>query len=329
MSLPQPIVTVTLNPSADIFVEVDVWRPNEKLRANVMRWEPGGGGLNVSRVLRALGHDSLAIHTAGGPEGARLNSALDRIGIHHRAIEIQEATRISILAAERKTKANYMLTFPGPVVSRAECAACLAAILASGGTRSLIICSGSLPPGAPQDFYATIAKMAAADGGRVVVDTSGKALLSALEVPLYLAKANAAELSEVAGRTLANRAEMSAFVKRLLSHRSLAYLAVTLGAEGAMLFSADAEIFVPAPTIEARSPVGAGDSFLAALIAGLIDDLAPAVALQRAVRVGAAAAAGGGIGQFSPDLGFTRDSNSEQAVISHPDAKESAGDPPP
>ncbi len=78
MALAQPVVTLTLNPSADISVEVNRWRPGEKLRAKVVRWDPGGGGLNVARVMRALGLDCLAIHTAGGPEGDKLHHAPDR-----------------------------------------------------------------------------------------------------------------------------------------------------------------------------------------------------------------------------------------------------------
>jgi 6-phosphofructokinase 2 len=316
MSLQKPIVTVTLNPSADIFVEVDEWRPSEKLRASVMRWEPGGGGLNVSRVLRALGHDSLAIHTAGGPEGARLNSALDRLGIHHRAIDIRDPTRISILVAERKSRARYTLTFPGPTMTPSECAACLAAIAASGAARGTVVCSGSLPPGTPQDFYATVAKMAASSGGRTIVDTSGSALAATLRTPLYLAKVNGNELSDLAGRNLATREDIAAFARHLLSAGSPNFLAVTLGAEGAMLFTPDAELFATAPQIDVRSPVGAGDSFLAALVAGLVDELTPQAALQRAVHVGAAAAAGGGIGHFAPELGWARDPPTERETAS-------------
>src|SRR5262245_21308874 len=168
MALTQPVATLTLNPSADISVEVSRWRPGEKLRAKVVRWDPGGGGLNVARVMRALGLDCLAIHPAGGPEGDKLNHALDRAGLHHRPIAIQDATRISVLIGDRKTGDRYTLTFPGPTLSDDECATCLAAVSASGATRGTLVASGSLPPGAPTDFYAQVARLVAGAGGSFI-----------------------------------------------------------------------------------------------------------------------------------------------------------------
>jgi 6-phosphofructokinase 2 len=300
MALTQPVATLTLNPSADISVEVNRWRPNEKLRAKVVRWDPGGGGLNVARVMRALGLDVLAIHTAGGPEGDKLNHALDRAGLHHRPIAIQDATRISVLIGDRKTGDRYTLTFPGPTLTEDECAACLAAISASGATRGTLVASGSLPPGAPLDFYAQAARLVAEAGGKFILDTSGAALQPALGEPLFLAKLNHDELGEIAGRPLEERADIVAFGRELVARKRLENLAVTLGAEGALLITPSGVHFSPAPRINARSPVGAGDSFLAALVVGLFNGEPVDRALRIAVCAGAAAASGEGTSLVQP-----------------------------
>jgi 6-phosphofructokinase 2 len=301
MKLAQPVATLTLNPSADISVEVNRWRASEKMRAKVMRWDPGGGGINVARVMRALGLDSLAIHTAGGPEGDRLNNALDRAGLHHRAIAIQHATRISVLVADRGSKERYTLTFPGPTLSDDECAACLAAIAASGVNRGVLIASGSLPPGAPEDFYARAARLVNEGGGCFVLDTSGRALRPALGEPIFLAKLNQTELEDLAGRTLESRDDIAAFARDLIGRKRMGHLAVTLGAEGAMLISPDETHFTPSPKVQARTAVGAGDSFLAAIMVGLFNGDPFERVLRFAVCAGAAAISGEGTSLVDPN----------------------------
>jgi 6-phosphofructokinase 2 len=300
MALSQPVATLTLNPSADISVEVNRWRPGEKLRAKVVRWDPGGGGINVARVMRALGLDCLAIHTAGGPEGDKLNHALDRAGLHHRPIAIQDATRISVMIGDRKTGERYTLTFPGPTLSGDECAICLAAVSASGATRGTLVASGSLPPGAPLDFYAQVARLVAEAGGKFILDTSGAALQPALGEPIFLAKLNHGELADLAGRPLEARADVIEFGRELVARKRMEHLAVTLGSEGALLITPAGAHFSPSPRINARSPVGAGDSFLAALVVGLFNGEPIDRALRIAVCAGAAAASGEGTTLVEP-----------------------------
>jgi 6-phosphofructokinase 2 len=251
--------------------------------------------------MRALGLDSLAIHTAGGPEGAKLNHALDRSGLHHRPIAIQDVTRISTVIADRSTGERYTLTFPGPMLSADECAACLAAVSASGATRGVLVASGSLPPGAPEDFYAQAARLVARAGGVFVLDTSERALRPALVERIFLAKLNQSELADLAGEPLDGREALIAFARDLVARRSLEYLAVTLGAEGAMLVSSADVYFCPSPRINARSPVGAGDSFLAALMVGLFNQDPIERALRFAVCAGAAAASGEGTTLVDPN----------------------------
>jgi 6-phosphofructokinase 2 len=250
--------------------------------------------------MRALGLDCLAIHTAGGPEGDKLNHALDRAGLHHRPISIQDATRISVLIADRKSGERYTLTFPGPNLSEDECATCLAAVSASGANRGTLVASGSLPPGAPLDFYAQVARLVADVGGNFILDTSGPALRPALAEPIYLAKLNKDELEDIAGQPLEDKKAIIEFGRELVARKRLENLAITLGAEGALFITPSGAHFSPAPRINARSPVGAGDSFLAALVVGLFNAEPIDRALRIAVCAGAAAASGEGTSLVQP-----------------------------
>ena len=182
-----------------------------------------------------------------------------------------------------------------------ECAACLAAVEASGAPRGVVIASGSLPPGAPEDFYAQAARLVARAGGNFILDTSERALRPALSEPIFLAKLNQAELSDLAGHSLDEREALIAFARELVERRKFAYLAVTLGAAGAMLISSTDVYSCPSPRINARTPVGAGDSFLAALVVGLFNKEPIERTLRFAVCAGAAAASGEGTTLVDPN----------------------------
>jgi 6-phosphofructokinase 2 len=265
------------------------------------RKAPGqSGALGSGRRRPQRGLDCLAIHTAGGPEGDKLNHALDRAGLHHRPISIQDATRISVLIGDRKTGERYTLTFPGPNLSEDECATCLAAVSASGSNRGTLVASGSLPPGAPLDFYAQVARLVASAGGNFILDTSGAALQPALGERIFLAKLNHGELVDLAGHALEDRKAVIEFGRELVARKRLDNLAITLGSEGALLITTTGAHFSPAPRINARSPVGAGDSFLAALVVGLFNAEPIDRALRIAVCAGAAAASGEGTSLVQP-----------------------------
>ena len=170
------IVTLTLNPALDVSTSTDVVRPTDKLRCEPPRYDPGGGGVNVARVVKVLLGDALAVFPSGGPAGATLCGLLDRDGIPHRAVPIQGMTRESFSVTEAGTGLQYRFVLPGPVLSSREQADCLERLADAAESARFIVASGSLPPGMPPDFFQRVSDLSGRLGAHFVLDTSGKAL---------------------------------------------------------------------------------------------------------------------------------------------------------
>ena len=296
------IVTLTANPSLDRTVELaEALEPGAVQRATSTRQDPGGKGVNVTRALRASGVDSLAVLPAG--TGDPFLAALDAEGVPHRAVPIRGAVRTNLTivdAAGVTTKVNE----PGPELDEGAQARLVEATAEASVGADWLVLAGSLPPGAPDDFYVRVveAARAAADRAgstspRVAVDTSGAALAALVEagVGVDLVKPNAEELAELTGSSdeaalEAGPHEAIDLARSIPVERGRASL-VTLGAEGAALVSEDHAWFARAPRVVPRSTVGAGDCSLAGFLVAAVEGASPADALARAVASGAAAVA--------------------------------------
>ncbi len=252
------ILTLTLNPAVDTAFEADHVEPTHKTRTYNETHDPGGGGVNVARVLRAFEVDTCAIVLAGGVTGAFLLELLHGYDIPCRPIPIAGTTRISTTVHDRTTGLEYRFVPEGPIVRESELAAAIAALDSEPG--DWIVLSGSLPRGLPTDTYARIAHRESARGRHVVLDTSGDALAAALGHGLALIKPSLRELQQLVG----NRPPAEAAAE-LVRTGGAERVAVTLGAEGAIIATAAGIFQHPAVPVTARGSVGAGDSFLAAM----------------------------------------------------------------
>jgi len=259
-----------------------------KLRCEAERTEPGGGGLNAARTIRALGGTALALHTSGVETGERLCALLDAEGIDHRPIPIAWRTRESFSVIERASERIFKFILPGPALSAHEVDAILAALAAAVGDGDLVLASGSLPPGAPDGLYGRFAAIAAGAGARLMVDSHGAALAGALGPDLFMIKPNWRELDALVGhdRPPDDPRRRQDAVTLVESGRA-EVVVVTEGASGAFVASAAGSFTVRPPDVEVLSPVGGGDAFAgAALLA-----LANGRSLEEACRLGSAAAA--------------------------------------
>ena len=252
------ILTLTLNPAVDTAFEADHVEPAHKTRTYNETHDPGGGGINVARVLRECDADTCAIVLAGGVTGAFLLELLHTYDIPCRPIPIAGTTRISTTVHDRATGLEYRFVPEGPVVTEPELAAALNALDSEPG--DWIVLSGSLPRGLPADTYARIAARESARGRHVVLDTSGDALAAALGHGLALIKPSLRELEHLVG----NRPPAEA-AAALVRSGAAERVAVTLGAGGALIATAAGISQHPAIPVTARGSVGAGDSFLAAM----------------------------------------------------------------
>ena len=284
-----PILTLTMNPAVDVSSTVPVVEPYEKLRCADVWHHPGGGGVNISRVVKRLGSETIAIFPAGGPMGALFKRLLTDEAVRHICVPIGGDTREDFSVSEASTGKQFRFILPGPLLSTAEIAACLNAVARHLRPSSFLIASGSLPPGAPSDFYVQLARIAESASAKLVLDSSGMALREAVEHGrIFLIKPSQHELAELTGKPVKGRDACIEVARDIVSTRRVEFVCVSLGAEGALLVGQGCTYFARAPQVEVKTTIGAGDSLLAALVWAFAHRASPEEALKLAVAAGTA-----------------------------------------
>lgn len=281
-----PVVTLTLNPAVDMSTSTQYVVGDRKLRCETRVVEPGGGGINVARVLHELGVDTLAWWTRGGDVGERLGHLLDDTGVPHRPVPIAGETREHLTVLERASSRQFRFNMPGPTLTEAELETCIEVVRSLDPDTPFLVLSGSLPDGAPLDTYARLADAAPA-GCKVVLDTSGPALEAGAAAPLFLVKPNINELSALAGTVVEDEEHIRDVARSLLRRGGVEVVVTSLGAGGATATTLSEHWHVHAPTVRFRSAVGAGDS----MVGGMVAALAQGASLRDAIRYGVAAGA--------------------------------------
>ena len=288
----RPIVTLTINPTIDAFCRTDRVIPVRKVRTHGEHYVPGGGGLNASRMIRELGGATVAFYMAGGLTGQALEGMVERTGLAAVRMPMTGLTRVSHVVLEESTGQEYRFTPEGPEVDEAEWRHCLEVLAVVEAP--YVVASGSLAPGIPADFYAQVARLVKERGGRMVVDSSGPPLREALAEGVHLIKPSRGELESLLGRKAASVEEAGALALEVVESGRAEVVALTLGADGAILATRDGTVRLTSPKVETRSAVGAGDAFLGAMIHAIASGQPLAKAFALGVAAGAATAAASG-----------------------------------
>lgn len=283
------IVTLTVNPALDLSTSIDELRPFSKLRCSGERRDAGGGGINVARVAARLGARPLAVFPAGGPIGSYLADIVATEGIESLVVPIAGNTREDVTVTETKSGQQFRFVLAGPHLSRKEWQRAASEFSACLTPSTLAVASGSLAPGVPEDFYATIAKSAKAKTARLMLDCSGKALAAALDVGVYLIKPNLRELRGLTGETLPDQESWISAARRLVHEGQTKIVALSLAEDGALFVGKDFALRLTAPRVTPISTVGAGDSFLGGLAAAFCAGRDIKEACRHAVAAGTAA----------------------------------------
>ncbi|WP_406277960.1 1-phosphofructokinase family hexose kinase [Nocardia sp. NBC_00881] len=296
------ILTLTANPSIDRTVTLTgPLHRGAVHRAAAVSSHPGGKGVNVSRVIAAAGHATIAV--LPGNEGDPLLRELTDAGIAYRAVATSGSARTNLTVAEvdgTTTKINE----PGTALT-AACTEALAESLDSlAAAASWVVLSGSLPPGVPADWYVRLLRRL--PGIPVAVDASDGPLQALAaefgSAPPRLLKPNTDELAQI---TVGNPTDLedpiaAAHAAATLVDRGVGAVLATLGKAGAVLVTDEGAWFAAAPPVTPRSTVGAGDSSLAGYLLAEFDGAGPAERLRHAVAYGSAAAALPGTGLPGP-----------------------------
>jgi len=283
------IVTVTPNPAVDLSTSVERIIPVAKLRGTSQRRDAGGGGINVARVIKRLGGDVRALYPVGGITGELLRNLVDREGVASCTFPIAEETREDFFVSEVASGQPYRFILPGPRLSEREWQECLKQLAAIEPSPRFVVASGSLPEGVPDDFYARIASHTRQRGARMILDTSGQALITAVAEGVDLIKPNLREMRELAGHEPQDAREWEEAARALVDRGKVSVVALTMGHLGAVLVTRDRVLRAEPIAVKPVSAVGAGDSFLGALIWRLSAGHDIEDAFRQAVAAGAAA----------------------------------------
>jgi len=283
------IVTVTPNPVLDRTLTVPHIAFDEVLRATDVRLDWGGKGFNVSRALQALGMQSLAMGFVGGATGQMLEQGLQALGIATAFTPIAGETRTNTVVCEASSERHIKVNEPGPTVQPQE----LALFFEEAGGRAnpgdIWVLAGSLPPGVPAAFFAQLIARLHERGARTFLDASGEALRLGCMAASTLVKPNLLEASEATGIGLglpaAGARSTTLMAAQQLLKMGMEMVALSMGAEGLLLATADEALWASPPQVTVRNPTGAGD----ALLAGMIYALEQTWPLEEVARWGAAA----------------------------------------
>jgi len=283
------VVSICLNPAIDISSETDIIYPISKVRTHSERIEPGGGGINVARVLCGFDLTPSLIYLSGGSTGRLLDEELLSYPMDAHCFRINSATRVAFTVHQTSNHQEYRFVPEGPLVEAdvlEKVIDCVAALNLS--SNDVVVASGSLPRGVPDTIYASIAEVVERYQAKFILDTSGAALSETLKskARIFLVKPSLNELQKLVGCKLDEYTARD-FAESLVSSGQAEHVAVSMGSHGAFLASTDSLLRLPAHLVKVQSAVGAGDSF----VGGLVYYLSKGHSVQTAFRFGVAAGA--------------------------------------
>ncbi len=283
------IFTLTMNPVIDKDTSVAGIVPNKKLRCKTPTYYAGGGGINVSRALKKLGGESTCVYVAGGPAGMHLKQLVTDENISQNVIEIEGWTRENLSVTDTNTHLQYRFGVPGPRVKKEEWQRVLDVLENLLKKDDFLIASGKLPLEIPTDFYVRVSRITDKKGAKLVLDTSGDALLPSMAANIFMMKPNLGEFSSLLYVTSISASELETLAQRFLKENKCEVLVVSMGAKGAFLATKDNMEHITAPTVLQKSTIGAGDSMVAGMVLGLTSGKTLGDAVKYGVACGTAA----------------------------------------
>ncbi|MFI0165049.1 1-phosphofructokinase family hexose kinase [Streptomyces sp. NPDC017095] len=287
------ILTVTLNTALDLTYRVRSLRPHTSHRVAAVAERPGGKGVNVARVLAALGHPVTVTGFAGGGTGREIRDRLAGTpGLTDALVPVAGASRRTIAVVDELSGDTTQLNEPGPQIAPGEWGAFLDRYGELLADASAVALCGSLPPGVPVGAYANLVRTARSAGVPVLLDTSGEPLRRGVAARPDIIKPNADELAELTGSHEPLRSTQDA--RRRGAHAVVA----SLGAGGLLAVTPEGRWRAVPPARELGNPTGAGDSAVAGLLSGLLEQLPWPDRLSRAAALSAATVRAPAAGEF-------------------------------
>lgn len=287
--MPPLIATLTLNPALDITTAAERVVPTHKIRCAAPRYDPGGGGINVARVATRIGVNAVALFPSGGAIGDQLQQLLKAEKVPVSSVPVEGRTRESFVVDEEESGLQFRFVLPGPSLPAEAQELILDRLRALPRSPACIVVSGSLPPGVRPDFFERLRALSAEHRALLLLDMPGERLHECAGPGVFLIKPNLRELEAACGQELRSERDESRAARQLVQLGLAEVVLVSLGARGALLATAQETHRLPSLPVQACSAVGAGDSMVAGIAAGLANGFPLLDAARLGVAAGAAA----------------------------------------
>ncbi|NLN69846.1 MAG: 1-phosphofructokinase family hexose kinase [Chloroflexi bacterium] len=291
------IYTLTPNPSIDRLLTIDEIRFNTVLRSNKVRQDWGGKGFNISRALRTLGIESIAMGWVGGETGKMLADGLQKLGIQTDFVWVDQDTRINTMIIEQAGEWHVKVNEPGPLISNEDIEQMHFKVSGRAKKGDVWVLSGSLPPDVPDTLYAELINLLKRRGARVYLDAQGEALRNGCLAVPYLVKPNASEAAQIVGFPIENQEDAKRAALYFL-RMGIPYFALALGAAGLLLATRSEMVFASSPRVQVRNAAGAGDALMAGMIYAQMCNMNLADVARWGVAAGSASVETEGVSEF-------------------------------
>ncbi len=278
------IITITLSPCIDKSTIVERFVPEKKLKCSYPVLEAGGGGINVSRVLKNFKTNSECIYISGGYTGKILDNLVFHEGLNAKTISSEQYTRENFIVFEKHTHLQFRFGMPINKVVEKEWRAVLNQIKKSKKS-SFLVLSGSVSENISPVFFKEIELFVKKTNCKFIVDTAGSALKKIITAGAFLIKPNLNEFSGLYGTKTLNYKELVKKAKQMVAKAKVENVLVSIGKDGAILVNKTGGYHLIPPKVKVKSTVGAGDS----MVAGIIYNLNKGIEILDAVKLGVAA----------------------------------------
>lgn len=262
------ILTVTLNPSIDRSYRIDNFQVGAVFRAQEENRVAGGKGINVTKVIKALGEDVIATGFLGSKSGEYIEEELKKIDVECSFIKIEGETRTCIAILDPVSNTHTEILEKGPNISREDLEKFLDNFNKLSKIYNIIVSSGSAPSGVPEDIYVELINIAKRNGAKLILDTSGVYLLNAIRAKPFMVKPNKVELEKLVNKELNDIEEIKKAAIELYQS-GIKIVAVSLGSEGSIIACDEGVFRTIPPQVNVASPVGSGDSYVAGVAVGI------------------------------------------------------------
>jgi 1-phosphofructokinase len=262
------IYTITLNPAIDKAVVIEDFTIDKVNRIKELQEDPGGKGINVSKMIKELNGNSTAVIVKGGQNGKKLEGMLEDMKLDYKSISCDGETRINLKVVDRKNDTFTDINEPGPVLNNKILDALEDYLGSNLKENDILVLAGSISRGAPVDIYKKWSLIANSKGARVIMDADGQALIKGMEGIPFLIKPNQEELERYFKESFEDDGDV-AYYSKLLVDDGINFVIVSQGIKGCLLVSKEGVTKFDALKVKVKSTVGAGDAMVASIAHGV------------------------------------------------------------